>query len=60
MKLKPTVIAYFRVMAAHLVGRIQPPALSPLAEVTKPALLDAAPQRTQPQTTADSLVSGRV
>jgi len=59
MQLKPTVIAYFRVMAAHLVGRIQPPALSPLAEVTKPASLDAAP-RTQPQTTADPLVSGRV
>ena len=33
MKLKPTVIAYLRVMAAHLVGRIQPPAASPLAEV---------------------------
>jgi dolichol-phosphate mannosyltransferase len=61
MKLKPTVIAYFRVMAAHLVGRIQPPALSPLAEATKPATatLDATP-RSQPQTTADPLVSGRV
>jgi len=59
MQLKPTVIAYFRVMAAHLVGRIQPPALSPLAEVTKPAQADAAASRTQPQT-ADSLVSGRI
>lgn len=32
MRLKPTALAYFRVMAAHLVGRIQPPPLSPLAE----------------------------
>jgi dolichol-phosphate mannosyltransferase len=38
MQLKPTVLAYFRVMAAHMVGRIQPPAVSPLAEVTAPAL----------------------
>jgi dolichol-phosphate mannosyltransferase len=37
MQLKPTVLAYFRVMAAHLVGRIQPPPVSPLAEVTAPA-----------------------
>ncbi len=36
MQLKPTVLAYFRVMAAHLVGRIQPPPVSPLAEVTAP------------------------
>jgi dolichol-phosphate mannosyltransferase len=34
MKLKPTAAAYLRVMAAHLVGRIQPPPLSPLAEAT--------------------------
>ncbi len=34
MQLKPTVLAYLRVMAAHLVGRIQPPPVSPLAEVT--------------------------
>ncbi len=34
MQLKPTVLAYFRVMAAHLVGRIQPPPVSPLAEAT--------------------------
>jgi dolichol-phosphate mannosyltransferase len=34
MQLKPTVIAYGRLMAAHLVGRIQPPPVSPLAEAT--------------------------
>ncbi len=34
MQLKPTVVAYFRVMAAHMVGRIQPPPVSPLAEAT--------------------------
>ncbi len=32
MQLKPTVLAYLRVMTAHLVGRIQPPPLSPLAD----------------------------
>jgi dolichol-phosphate mannosyltransferase len=31
MKLKPTVLAYGRLMAAHIVGRIQPPPISPLA-----------------------------
>lgn len=31
MKLKPTALAYFRVMIAHLAGRIQPPPISPLA-----------------------------
>jgi dolichol-phosphate mannosyltransferase len=36
MNLKPTVIAYGRLMAAHIVGRIQPPPLSPLA-VEEPA-----------------------
>jgi dolichol-phosphate mannosyltransferase len=30
MSLKPTVMAYGRLMAAHIVGRIQPPPLSPL------------------------------
>ena len=30
MSLKPTVLAYGRLMAAHLVGRIQPPPISPL------------------------------
>jgi dolichol-phosphate mannosyltransferase len=34
MQLRPTVIAYGRLMAAHLVGRIQPPPVSPLAEAT--------------------------
>jgi dolichol-phosphate mannosyltransferase len=30
MSLRPTVLAYARLMAAHLVGRIQPPPISPL------------------------------
>ena len=29
-ELKPTVLAYGRLMAAHMVGRIQPPPISPL------------------------------
>jgi dolichol-phosphate mannosyltransferase len=37
MSLKPTVLAYGRLMAAHLVGRIQPPPLSPLS-LDEPAL----------------------
>ena len=32
MKLRPTALAYLRVMIAHLAGRIQPPPISPLAE----------------------------
>jgi dolichol-phosphate mannosyltransferase len=32
MNLKPTVLAYGRLMAAQIVGRIQPPPISPLAE----------------------------
>ncbi len=32
MSLRPTVLAYFRLMAAHIVGRIQPPPISPLAD----------------------------
>jgi dolichol-phosphate mannosyltransferase len=56
MQLKPTVLAYGRVMAAHLVGRIQPPPVSPLAEATAPRALaapraeagQAAPVSTQP------------
>jgi dolichol-phosphate mannosyltransferase len=36
MNLKPTVMAYGRLMAAHIVGRIQPPPLSPLS-VDEPA-----------------------
>jgi dolichol-phosphate mannosyltransferase len=31
MKLRPTALAYFRVMIAHVAGRIQPPPISPLA-----------------------------
>jgi dolichol-phosphate mannosyltransferase len=31
MNLRPTVLAYGRLAAAHLVGRIQPPPISPLA-----------------------------
>jgi len=30
MSLRPTILAYGRLMAAHLVGRIQPPPISPL------------------------------
>jgi dolichol-phosphate mannosyltransferase len=36
MSLKPTVMAYGRLMAAHLVGRIQPPPISPLAGADAP------------------------
>jgi dolichol-phosphate mannosyltransferase len=32
MSLRPTVLAYGRLMAAHLVGRIQPPPISPLSD----------------------------
>ena len=32
LRLRPTVEAYGRLMAAHLIGRIQPPPISPLAE----------------------------
>ena len=42
--LKPTVLAYGRLMAAHLVGRIQPPPISPLAEHATTAR-DAPPAR---------------
>jgi dolichol-phosphate mannosyltransferase len=41
MRLKPTALAYFRVMAAHMVGRIQPPPLSPLGEEIRPRALPA-------------------
>jgi dolichol-phosphate mannosyltransferase len=30
MNMRPTILAYGRLMAAHLVGRIQPPPISPL------------------------------
>jgi len=47
MQLKPTVIAYMRLMAAHLIGRIQPPPVSPLAEATGPrAVRTSAPEET--------------
>ncbi len=42
MQLKPTVIAYMRVMAAQLVGRIQPPPVSPMAEATAPQAVTTA------------------
>lgn len=42
MQLKPTVLAYGRVMAAHIVGRIQPPPVSPLAEATAPQAVAAS------------------
>jgi dolichol-phosphate mannosyltransferase len=32
LKLRPTVEAYGRLMASHLIGRIQPPPISPLGE----------------------------
>jgi len=31
MSLRPTVLAYLRLAAAHVIGRIQPPPISPLA-----------------------------
>jgi dolichol-phosphate mannosyltransferase len=45
MNLKPTVMAYGRLMAAQMVGRIQPPPMSPLgaqelAAASEPALLE--------------------
>jgi dolichol-phosphate mannosyltransferase len=42
MSLKPTVMAYGRLMAAHVVGRIQPPPLSPLSAVEE---LPSAPRQ---------------
>jgi dolichol-phosphate mannosyltransferase len=42
MQLKPTVIAYMRVMAAQLVGRIQPPPVSPMAEAIAPQAVTTA------------------
>jgi dolichol-phosphate mannosyltransferase len=41
MNLRPTVLAYGRLMAAHLVGRIQPPPISPLGHDQQPALANA-------------------
>jgi dolichol-phosphate mannosyltransferase len=37
MNLKPTVMAYGRLMAAQIVGRIQPPPMSPLSAQALPA-----------------------
>jgi dolichol-phosphate mannosyltransferase len=48
MQLKPTVVAYGRLMAAHLVGRIQPPAISPLSESSASPVIpvdEASPER---------------
>ncbi len=42
MQLKPTVVAYMRLMIAHMVGRIQPPPVSPLAEATAPLPVPAS------------------
>ncbi|HVY78167.1 MAG TPA: UDP-N-acetylglucosamine 2-epimerase [Solirubrobacterales bacterium] len=42
MQLKPTVVSYFRLMAAHLVGRIQPPPIAPLPDVIETPLLTVA------------------
>lgn len=41
MRLRPTALAYFRVMTAHLIGRIQPPPVSPLATQALPAPREA-------------------
>jgi dolichol-phosphate mannosyltransferase len=46
MSLRPTVLAYGRLMAAHLVGRIQPPPISPLGSEDTPAQQDER-RRTQ-------------
>lgn len=37
MRLRPTIEAYGRLAAAHLVGRIQPPPMSPLGAGDRPA-----------------------
>ncbi|MGH2911161.1 MAG: glycosyltransferase [Solirubrobacteraceae bacterium] len=46
MNLRPTILAYGRLMAAHLVGRIQPPPISPLGS-EHPASRSAQPQTAQ-------------
>jgi dolichol-phosphate mannosyltransferase len=49
MKLRPTALAYFRVMIAHLAGRIQPPPISPLADFRgAPALPSGRPDNGLP------------
>jgi dolichol-phosphate mannosyltransferase len=44
MSLRPTVLAYGRLMAAHLVGRIQPPPISPLGGEDIAARTDERPR----------------
>ncbi|HTZ87393.1 MAG TPA: glycosyltransferase [Solirubrobacteraceae bacterium] len=44
MSLRPTVMAYGRLMAAHLVGRIQPPPISPLASAEAAPSAEQRPQ----------------
>ncbi len=51
MSLRPTVLAYGRLMAAHLVGRIQPPPISPLGSEQVAAI---APERASGQLRAVS------
>ena len=41
-ELRPTVLAYGRLMAAHLVGRIQPPPISPLGSEARCGPLERA------------------
>jgi dolichol-phosphate mannosyltransferase len=42
MRLRPTIAAYGRLCAAHLVGRIQPPPISPLAHGHAPVIAEEA------------------
>jgi dolichol-phosphate mannosyltransferase len=44
MSLRPTVLAYGRLMAAHLVGRIQPPPISPLGGEDTAAGIEERPR----------------
>jgi dolichol-phosphate mannosyltransferase len=44
MSLRPTVLAYGRLMAAHLVGRIQPPPISPLGGEDSAARVEERPR----------------
>ena len=52
MQLRPTAQAYFRVMAAHMIGRIQPPPVSPMATRPLPPVLDA--EQAPPERAIDS------
>jgi dolichol-phosphate mannosyltransferase len=61
MKLRPTALAYFRVMIAHLAGRIQPPPRSPLADVQRQrSLPSAAPVRSLPAAERPATVPAQV